>query len=452
MAKSAMYIDCMPDEEIAGFLSKTFEMRVTTQDLRQLKPEFVQKMYCSFLVDFDVSLEQINQLPFDVCDSVRQHPQAYASAARIMILAKVINHFLKRIKKDIDFYQGDLFDPNPKRTRKFFSLLIDFYRTAMDNQASLTAIEEKARIKYDAKCEMMKDISRKEEKLSQLKHENESIRIREEQTLKRIAEVRGEIHELQTAKVEIKSKFDQINLEVASYVSNIKAAELEILEKKERLEILASQVIQASERQEIEERENRLASYRNDNAVRSESLVSLKKALEVNKSALDLISNELMPVLKDIQQEISNTKECKAAIAKSERAMRSCLEETEEQELKIQHIKGILTSRQEKISQMQIAWKLKKEVLQGEINQQKETLLEIMRNQTEDEIVSRDLQKERMKIIHESQMLKDQIHQFDLFVAKNYQKILAAIEQHNCEIQESVTVVAEEVYKKESED
>ncbi|XP_066953411.1 kinetochore protein Nuf2-like isoform X2 [Macrobrachium rosenbergii] len=369
-----------------------------------------------------------------------------------MILAKVISHFLKRIKKDVDFFPGDLFDPNPKRTRKFFSLLIDFYKSSMDNLDSLITIEEKARIKYDAKCELMEDIAKKEEKISQLKHENESIRIREEQMLKRIAEVRGEMHEIQVSKVEIKSKFDQVNVDVASYVSNIKAAELEILEKKERLEILASQVIQASERQEIEERENRLASYRNDNAVRNESLVSLKKVLEVSKSALDLISNELMPILQDIQQEVSNTKECKAAIAKSDRAVRSCLEETEEQELKIQQVKGILTSRQEKISQMQIAWKLKKEVLQGEINQLKEALLEIMRNQTEDEIVSRDLQKERMKIIRESQILKEQIHQFDLFVAKNYKKILQAIEQHNSEIQESVTVVVEEVHKENSED
>ncbi|XP_066951700.1 uncharacterized protein PF3D7_1120000-like [Macrobrachium rosenbergii] len=177
-----------------------------------------------------------------------------------------------------------------------------------------------------------------------------------------------------------------------------------------------------------------------------------EKVLEVSKSALDLINNELMPILEDIQQEVSNTKECRAAIAKSDRAVRSCIEETEEQELKIQQVKGILTSRQEKISQMQIAWKLKKEVLQGEINQLKEALLEIVRTQTEDEIVSRDLQKERMKIIHESEMLKEQIHQFDLFVAKSYQKILQAIEQHNGEIQESVTVFVEEVHKENSED
>ncbi|XP_068206778.1 kinetochore protein Nuf2-like [Palaemon carinicauda] len=438
-----MSADCLPDEEIASILSKFFEVRVSAQEMRQLKPEFVQKMYCNFLLDFAASMEQINQLPFDVCDSVRQHPQSYASSGRIMILAKVISHFLKRLNKDVDFFPADLFDPNPKRTRRFFSLLIDFYASSRDNIESLTAIEDKAKIKYDAKCDLMEDSAKKEERLKHLKHENESIRIREEQMMKRIAEVRDDMHETQIAKVDTKSKLDQVKVDIASLTADIKAAELEIMEKKERLEVLASQVIQASERKEIERREAHLASYRSDNAIQNENLASIKQTVDVIKSALELISNELLPILQDIQQEMTGTNECMLAIAKSDRGVRSCLEETEEQDMKIQQVKGILVSRQEKISQLQIAWKLKKDVLQGEINQLKETWNEIWRSQTEDEIVSQDLLKERLKIIQEAKLLKEQIHQFDLFVAKNFQKILQTIEKHNSEIQAGLTAVVE---------
>ena len=74
------------------------------------------------------------------------------------------------------------------------------------------------------------------------------------------------------------------------------------------MEVLEGQVIQASERREIEERENRLAGYKNDNALRAENLATLRQTLNITRSAVDLLENELMPVLQEIQQEVANVK------------------------------------------------------------------------------------------------------------------------------------------------
>lgn len=47
------------------------------------------------------------------------------------------------------------------------------------------------------------------------------------------------------------------------------------------------------------------------------------------------------------------------------------LEETEDISMKIQQLMEQLASKQEKISQLHLSWKLKKESLQHEVNQRK---------------------------------------------------------------------------------
>lgn len=49
------------------------------------------------------------------------------------------------------------------------------------------------------------------------------------------------------------------------------------------------------------------------------------------------------------------------------------------------------------------------------------------RNQTEDEIVLQDMETEHAGIIHETQQLKEQLADFNHFIASHYQNILQAV-------------------------
>lgn len=50
------------DEMLINTFSTVFDMKVTVQDMKQLKPDFVQKIYLLFIRDFGAGLEQIHQV------------------------------------------------------------------------------------------------------------------------------------------------------------------------------------------------------------------------------------------------------------------------------------------------------------------------------------------------------------------------------------------------------
>ena len=52
------------DKDIVSFLSSCFDMKVTVEDMRSPKPDFVQKVYCNFLLDFGANLDQLNQVKY----------------------------------------------------------------------------------------------------------------------------------------------------------------------------------------------------------------------------------------------------------------------------------------------------------------------------------------------------------------------------------------------------
>ncbi|XP_069971226.1 kinetochore protein Nuf2 [Penaeus vannamei] len=442
-----MYDQIYNDDMLIDTFSTVFDMKVTVQDMKQLKPDFVQKIYLHFIRDLGADLEQINQLPFDVSESVQQYPDMYRLVMRTMALAKVINRFLKMMYNDDSFMSADLFDPKPRRTRRFFSLMMEFYYAANESTEQMNAIEEQVEIKREAREKQKENIEKNIAKLRQLKMENAENQIREEQELKRIAEVKEDLQKQQDVKLNLKSQLDEVKMIIATLVTTMKDVELEIIEGKERIEKLAGQVVQASERQEIEERERKLAIYKNNNESRSRRLAELKQSLQTFPSVYDLVKEQLLGVMQEIQQGVAKQKECLAELSQKDRSKGLVLEETEDIAMKIQQLMEQLASKQEKISQLHLSWKLKKESLQHEVNQRKSTLEEFRRNQTEDEIVLQDLEAEHARMSHETQQLKDQVADFNHFIASNYQNILQAMEKHNSELQTVLTDLTETIYQ-----
>ncbi|XP_047481598.1 probable kinetochore protein NUF2 [Penaeus chinensis] len=435
------------DEMLINTFSTVFDMKVTVQDMKQLKPDFVQKIYLLFIRDFGAGLEQIHQLPFDVSDSVQQYPDMYRSIMRTMALAKVINLFLKIMYNDDSFMSADLFDPKPRRTRRFFSLMMEFYYAANESTEQLNAIEEQVAIKREARQKQQENIEKNIAKLRQLKMENAENQIREEQELKRIAEVKEDLQKYQDTKLNLKSQLDEVKMIIATLGTTMKDVELEIIEGKERIEKLASQVVQASERQEIEERERKLAVCKNDNEKKSRRLAELKQSLQTFTSAHDLVKEQLLGVMQEIQQGVTKQKEYLAGLSQKDRSKGLILEETEDISMKIQQLMEQLASKQEKISLLHMSWKLKKESLQHEVNQRKSTLEEMRRNQTEDEIVLQDMEAEHAGISQEIQQLQEQLADFNHFIASHYQNILQAMEKHNSELQTVLTDLTETIYQ-----
>ncbi|KAK7070399.1 hypothetical protein SK128_012379 [Halocaridina rubra] len=224
---------------------------------------------------------ETNQLPYNVSDSVRQHPQCFQSIGKMMVLSRILSDFLRRISKESDFMPGDFYDPKPLRTKKFFSMLIEFHDFVCHNSSRLLDIESDAITKKETNDRLMEDIAKKMEIIRQLRIKNENIRIQEEEMLKRIAEVKDEILEAQGCKNDLKRQYDDTKIAISACESDIQASELKIVENKEVAEKLASQIIQPIEREELEERENFLARIRTENSEKRKNLAKLKQTLDI---------------------------------------------------------------------------------------------------------------------------------------------------------------------------
>lgn len=412
-----------------------FDFKVTINDVKQFKPNFVQKIFVHFIRDCGANIEQIHQLPFDICDAVQQYPEEHRDVMRKIALARVVHWLFSTIYDDESFMPADLFDPKQRRTRRFFTLLLDYVYACNEDTELFNSIKEQVTIKHEAKMMQCENIEKFKEKIEQMKMEDAENQIREEQELERIGVVKIRLQGYQETKVDLRSQVEDLKMAISTIVTTIKDAELEVIEGKEKVEKLASLVVQPSEYQEIEEREHKLSSYKNENQGKSEHLTELKQAINVFKMAIQLLNSQLLVLVQETKQEVMKKNECMDDISRQERSLASYLEEAEDKTMQDQHLNELLVSKEGKVSQMHQAWNLKRMSILEEINQHKLILQEMRHNQTEDEIVSQDLEIERLKIIKENQEFNEQIMNMDHFVASGYKKILDAMEKHNSELQ-----------------
>lgn len=425
----------MTDEEMIHIFNQIFENRQTVADMKSLKPEFVQKVYFSFLKDFGANLENINQLPFDVPESVQQHPDLFMQAARIMTLAKVVGFFFKSIYNDESFMPADLFDPKPKRTRRFFQKIVEFYFEANNFCEEFSNIEEKVQLKVEGRQKMLQSKDEMIRKISELRQQNTKFQIQEDEMHKRITAAQQELSEKHVIKQSLKNQMENLKLESSNTATAINDAKLQIIEGKERVASLCGQVVQESEKQDIEERERQLTSHREMNSQKLTRLDELKKSMKTVNTANDLMKDSLLPLLKEIKEAKDQESEISNFINQMEREKAANLEEVEDIQMKCQQFQEQLVSRQERISQMNLAWTVKKESLQDEINQNKLTLEGIRRTQSEDEIAAQDLETQRIQAEKETAAIEEQIAHFDIFVATKYQAVLKAIETQNSDLE-----------------
>ncbi|CAL4076223.1 unnamed protein product, partial [Meganyctiphanes norvegica] len=427
------------DEDFIHLFNTLFEIRVTVQDMRALKADFVQKIYYLFLKDFGANLESINQFPFDVSESVSQHPELYREAVRIMTLAKVIRLFFKMIYNEESFQPADLFYPKPKRTRRFFKMVVDFYFGANNHIEDFTEIEEKVSLKIDGRKKMLEGIEKLKTKIGDSRQQNSKYQIQEDEMQKRISSSQHELSEAHVIKQGLKNQLDKLKMENLNVANSINDGKIHIIEAKERIENLAGQVVQESEKRDIEEREHQLSTYRDTSNQKQSRMDELKKSMKSINTANNLMKDNLLSLMKEIKEAKEKESEYSNFIDQIEREKSTNLEEIEDILMKLQQFQEQLLSRQERISQINLAWSIKKESLKEEVNQNKMTLEEIRRSQSEDDIAAQDLEAEQVEMEKEMVAIQEQIKHFDHFVATKYQAILQAMETQNNDLEGLLT-------------
>lgn len=438
-------MEYISDEHLASIFAQLVDPNISVSDIRQSKPDFVQKIYFHFIRDFGANLEQINQSSLDACKSIQQHPEMLQSSMRIMALAKVIRMFLSNIYDGDTFEFSDLVNPNPKKTKRFFRAIVEFYYKTADYHEKVASIEEEIENKEVGHLEMLTKIQKAKEKLHRLKLASAENQICEEQELEQIMEMKPQLKKTQETKIGLKSKLESLKMESSTLMKHIKDVELKIFEVDEKIDKLGSRVVEASERQEIEEREAKLGSLRNEVKEKSECVVKLKTASQVYSTAQDLLNDQLLEVLQEVQEEDAKKKEQLTKLSRLHRLKASLLEEVEGKTMKAQQLMVQSASQDEKKAQIMRAFSLKKESLLEEIGQSKLLLEEINRNIMEDNVLYQEKEAIFLKKKHDIQQLEEKEVDVNNYIVINYRSVVDARENHHqrlrkkmCELQQTV--------------
>ncbi|XP_042235223.1 uncharacterized protein alr4393-like isoform X2 [Homarus americanus] len=367
----------------------------------------------------------------------------YHNAVRTMVLAKVIKLFFEIIYNDDTFLPSDLFDPKPNRTRRFYFLLIEFYYASNEHAERIIEIENTTRIKREAKEKMLENCKQLQVKIGNVKLENAENQIRVEQELERIEEEKNKLQKCQDIRLTLKSQMEALKMDISTLITAKKDAELEVIEGKERTKVLSSQVVQVTEHQEIQERDSKVASHQSVNQEKRERLTELKHLVQTSNATVEVLNNQLLVMLQDIQQEVTKNKEIQTSLSQLDQDKAALLEGTEDNTMQIQHLTEQLASRQGKVSQMRQSWNLKQESIIEDLNQLKLVLEQVRQSRTEEEIVSQEMETERMRIMQDIQQLNGQTANIGRIIAANYKKIIDTIEKHNNDLQVSLADLAQ---------
>ncbi|XP_050712606.1 paramyosin-like [Eriocheir sinensis] len=331
-------------------------------------------------------------------------------ALRITMMAVDIRKCFKLIFEDDTFRQVDLFNPKPKRSRRFFALIYDFLVFTDSVFKEVEEREEKVGALAEQRDKMRAKLHKMKQQIHERRMENEKNQLAKEEDMRRAEAKTEELQRCQEEKLALKAQLDALGLSLAKLDIAIKDTELRTMEagsEKQRLEGL---VIQASEEQEIKKRDEKLAVLKEDNQKKKDHLAQLQQRasfINTTKEKLD----KLIAMLQEIQQEKSKENViADAYIMPKEKKDSSPSQKTKKTKVSPPaptptnpprrrsrtknsnlQLTQQLTASETKLQHIHQAWDLKQDSLNKEIKEQKQVLEDLERNQTEQDIVCKEV-------------------------------------------------------------
>ncbi|XP_050700319.1 paramyosin-like isoform X1 [Eriocheir sinensis] len=329
-------------------------------------------------------------------------------------------------------------EEEPKRSRRFFALIYDFLVFTDSVFKEVEEREEKVGALAEQRDKMRAKLHKMKQQIHERRMENEKNQLAKEEDMRRVEAKTEELQRCQEEKLALKAQLDALGLSLAKLDIAIKDTELRTMEagsEKQRLEGL---VIQASEEQEIKKRDEKLAVLKEDNQKKKDHLAQLQQRasfINTTKEKLD----KLIAMLQEIQQEKSKEKDIQAAIQKRVSQVTELQEEIKDQEQSNLQLTQQLTASETKLQHIHQAWDLKQDSLNKEIKEQKQVLEDLERNQTEQDIVCKEVSDDVADLDGQIRQSMEEIRNTNIMIKNNYKLILDAMEEGNVELMSALT-------------
>lgn len=275
----------MGDQEIAQFIKEIFDVNLTRDCFSKPNYEIISGLYEMFLVELGVDNWQQPEL---TALSNIENVERFDEFIPKCNLVNCLRHLLLSMGSNEDVTLADLVNPNPKKTRRIFTRLIQLWLRLSDLKQLWEPIAAEKNESEKTKDEMMR-------KLKSLKEESHKNAIF-------IAESKPVFHSRSKELNEISEKHDRLKLEgteladsyqtkkqvMAEKKEKICDLDVELGEGKEEIKSLEMKIVKSPEKvmAEVNAKENELEEKRQESRKHQKEHMDCLKKMDVIQEAI----------------------------------------------------------------------------------------------------------------------------------------------------------------------
>lgn len=233
--------------EIVGILAEYQIINLSETDLTNPTPNFVFNLYTSLLLHLDSLQEDPSQVDFASLERF-ENPDMHVDAIRATNLYGKIKDVLLAIECPISFTFHDLVRPDPNRTIKFISAIINFF-LHKDSKLSMLRpyAEELSVLEEERKQREAKNLQFKEEiaALNEAREREKPLVLEAEAKVK---EKQQTLDDLNSFQLNLRKERQVMKEKAQEMQSNVSRSELELIQATQENAYLRSKIVQSPDK------------------------------------------------------------------------------------------------------------------------------------------------------------------------------------------------------------
>ncbi|XP_072168767.1 kinetochore protein Nuf2-A-like [Diadema setosum] len=378
---AAYLFPVLSSAELVACLHDIMGESFSDEDFKSPQPTRIQNLYAAFLETIvNTQLDRINQ-PQWTASQVVMHPELYDGIFPIMNLAIAMQRLMVACQVT-DFKLTDLLNPKPKRTRRFVSALINFWRFSVEREEAYNNIRQEIQGSIAERNQLKEKINELKEKINLMKMTRAEEEVKVNQLLGIIDELDGKMMPQQQEQASIQRELTRLKAALAEKVALLEKHKLSILDKQESVRKLQAQVVQSPERMkaDISRMHSVLASRKEAKNQKGQRLQELRGQNE-NCQVLLHSSEQGAAMIAGIDSELEKLREAQSGLEEVRDHIQSEKDQLRDQTAHEGHLSRQRDTKQEKLAKLQLQHQHTVTALRENVQQESSSLEEYCQEQ-----------------------------------------------------------------------
>ncbi|XP_011672755.1 kinetochore protein Nuf2-A [Strongylocentrotus purpuratus] len=233
--------------ELASVLHEILGETFSEEDFKNPQSTKIQKLYATFLQRLiNTPMDKINQPQWEASQGVL-HPELYSDTFPLMNLTLAMQRFMVGCLVK-DFKMKDILHPKPKRTRRFLSAIINFWRFSVEREDVYYNICQEIQGSLAERSACQERITQIKEKINLIRMNRAEEEEHAKQLQDNIDESDAKMMSQQQDQAGLQRDISRLRTTVAEKAALVDKHKLSILNKQEMVSKMQAQVVQSPER------------------------------------------------------------------------------------------------------------------------------------------------------------------------------------------------------------